>query len=67
MTSRPFYGVRDYNRFSTNPKICKTCQEPATKDVLFTSGGGITVIHRYCTQCADRVTAEFGGSTAKDL
>jgi len=52
MMNRIFSAVRNYDCTSANPKICKTCDQPATKDFLFNVGNGITVIERYCDHCA---------------
>jgi hypothetical protein len=50
-----FSSIRNYENQLTNPKECKSCRGPATKDVLFAVGNGIVLIERYCDQCAQSV------------
>ncbi len=54
MKNRIIVEVRDYDQAShgMTPRICKSCKQPATKDVLFNAGNGIMVIERYCDCCS---------------
>jgi hypothetical protein len=55
MMNKFFSSIRKYENQLTNPKECKSCRGPATKDVLFAVGNGIVLIERYCDQCAQSV------------
>ncbi|HKU50208.1 MAG TPA: hypothetical protein VJP79_09675 [Nitrososphaera sp.] len=53
---RTFSSVREYDRQSSSPKSCRTCSQPATKDVLFDVGNGVALVERYCSQCASSLS-----------
>ncbi|HJS82047.1 MAG TPA: hypothetical protein VJ742_04345 [Nitrososphaera sp.] len=57
---RIFSSVREYDRQVSSPKSCRTCDEPATKDVLFDVGNGVAVVERYCAHCATTVSDGIG-------
>jgi hypothetical protein len=46
MMNKFFSSIRNYENQLTNPKECKSCRGPATKDVLFAVGNGIVLIER---------------------
>jgi len=55
MMNRIFTSIRAYHNLSNNPRVCKDCDQPATKDALFDVGNGIAVIERYCDECAKTI------------
>lgn len=48
---RPF--VADSHTGKT--KFCASCGNLATQEALFSFGGGVTIIERYCDICASKV------------
>jgi hypothetical protein len=53
MMNRIFTSIRAYHNISD--RVCKDCDQPATKDALFDVGNGIAVIERYCDECAKAI------------
>jgi DnaJ-class molecular chaperone len=53
---KAFSAVRKYEQRGTQRKLCKSCGGFATKDVLFEIGNGLTLVERYCDQCAGAAT-----------
>jgi hypothetical protein len=48
---RPFTDKHNQGK----PKFCATCADIATQEALFSVGGGITLIERYCNTCVINV------------
>jgi hypothetical protein len=55
MMNRILTSIRAYHNISNSPRVCKDCDQPATKDALFDVGNGIAVIERYCDDCAKAI------------
>ncbi|OLC25524.1 MAG: hypothetical protein AUH37_02320 [Candidatus Nitrososphaera sp. 13_1_40CM_48_12] len=55
MMNRIFTSIRAYHNLSNSPRVCKDCDQLATKDALFDVGDGIAVIERYCDECAKTI------------
>ncbi|OLC24283.1 MAG: hypothetical protein AUJ08_04185 [Thaumarchaeota archaeon 13_1_40CM_3_50_5] len=53
--NRIFTSIRAYHNLSNSPRVCKDCDQLATKDALFDVGDGIAVIERYCDECAKTI------------
>ena len=53
-----FTSLRSFNddHHEGKTKFCATCGNVATQEALFEVGGGVTLIERYCDQCAKKVT-----------
>ena len=53
-----FSMLRSFSDSSGKTKFCITCGNKATQEALFTVGGGVMVIEKYCDTCAEsKVTA----------
>ena len=55
MMNRIFTSIRAYHNLSNSPRVCKDCDQLATKDALFDVGDGIALIERYCDECAKTI------------
>ncbi|HEV8404301.1 MAG TPA: hypothetical protein VGQ13_00175 [Nitrososphaera sp.] len=55
MMNRIFTSIRAYHNISNSPRVCKDCDQLATKDALFDVGNGIAVIERYCDECVKAI------------
>lgn len=41
-------------------KMCRNCDQPATKEAIFDVGNGISVLERYCESCLGVMLKETG-------
>ena len=49
-----FSMLRSFSDSSGKTKFCITCGNKATQEALFTVGGGVMVIEKYCDTCAEK-------------
>ena len=53
---KAFSAVRKYEQpRGAERKVCKSCGGFATKDALFEIGNGLTIVERYCDECAQAI------------
>ncbi len=54
MTDKHFSSIRPFQNASNFriPKSCLKCGQPATKEVVYSIGNDMSVIERYCSDCA---------------
>jgi hypothetical protein len=57
MTEKLFSSIRAFHdrTWLKKPKNCLKCDQPVTKEVVFSIGNEMCVIERYCNRCADEV------------
>ena len=62
--NKQFLSVRSLVTLSTGKqKMCRTCDQPATKEAIFDVGSGISVLERYCERCLGLMLKETGRLT----
>ena len=57
MTDKLFSSIRAFtdNPWLKRPKSCLLCDKPVTKEVVYSVGNDMSVIERYCSDCAEKV------------
>lgn len=57
MTDKLFSSVRGFTdkTWLKKPKGCLLCDQPVTKEIVYSIGNDMSVIERYCSKCAEQV------------
>ena len=65
MTDKVFSSIRAFSdkTWLKRPKSCLLCDQPVTKEVVFSLGNDMSLIERYCGNCAEKVVMAQKRST----
>jgi hypothetical protein len=57
MTNKLFSSIRAFKDkpWLKRPKSCLLCDQPVTKEIVYSIGNEMSVIERYCSKCAEEV------------
>jgi predicted amidophosphoribosyltransferase len=66
MTDKLFSSIRAFKdkTWIKKPKSCLRCDQPVTKEIVYSIGNEMSVIERYCSKCAEEVVQAHERSSA---